>query len=281
MGWASLIGSIVGLLGRQNEAEQGQKMTAADLARMEALGIPPAVLMTPEQLGTPQAAVADPRLQQALFAALNKMQQWGTGALNTEDKMAMSLAMDEAARRGQIAQSGIEQQMQAKGQGGSGALLGMKASAAQNSEQNAYNAGIQRMLAAQERGFQANAQAGSLASNMSAQDMARKQALDRIAAANAGARQQAQQYNLGVPWRQYEAGMDKEAVLRGIGRYGQAQSQAASQQRNTTLANIGAGVGQMGEERGWWGGSEKPQQKPAEEEAPYGYDAYGQPLRSV
>lgn len=276
MNWASIVSSIASMLGQEQEKEQGQKLTAAELARLDALGIPPPTQLVPEQLGTPEAAVADPRLQQALFAALNKMQQWGTGALTTEDKMALSLAEDEAARRGQIAQSGIEQQMQARGQGGQGAELAMKQQAAQGGQQAAYQAGLQNMLNARNRAFQATSQGASLASNMSAQDMARKQALDRIAAANAGARQSAQQYNLNVPWQQYQAGLDKEAVARGIGRVGWAGEQAANQGMRTSGANIAAGVDAYGRDNGWWGGK-----KSEYETEPTGQDADGNPTWSI
>lgn len=277
MDWASLVGSIAGMFGQEQEKEQGKKLTAAELARLDALGIPPPTHLVPEQLGTPEAAVADPRLQQALFAALNKMQQWGTGTLTTEDKMALSLAEDEAARRGQIAQRGIEQQMQARGQGGQGAELAMKQQAAQSGQEAAYRAGLQNMLSARDRAFQATSQGASLASSMSQQDLARKQALDRIAAANAGARQHAQQYNLETPWRQYQAGLDKEGIARGIGRVGWTGEQGANQaQRNSGMA-IGAAVDAYGRNNGWWGGNKKSEY----ETEPTGTDAYGNPTWSV
>lgn len=247
MGWLQAALAAMGVLNDANQAGRAEDQLALDRLRLDEIGIPPEVLLDPQILGTPQASIADPRLQQALFTALNKLQQWGTGALTTEDKMALSLAEDEAARRGQIAQSGIEQQMQARGQGGQGAELAMKQQAAQSGQQAAYQAGLQNMLSARERAYNATNQAGSLASNMSQQDMARKAALDRIAEANARARTEADIYNRNLPWQTYNARIGKEATARGLTTQNIDLGRQNTDRQNTNLSNIGAIAGQIGQ----------------------------------
>jgi hypothetical protein len=247
MGWLQAALAAMGVLNDQNEAGRAEDQLALDRLRLDEIGIPPEVLLDPQILGTPQASIADPRLQQALFTALNKLQQWGTGALTTEDKMALSLAEDEAARRGQIAQSGIEQQMQARGQGGQGAELAMKQQAAQSGQQAAYQAGLQNMLSARDRAYQATGQAGNLATSMSAQDMARKAALDRIAEANAQARTEADLYNKRLPWQTYQARVNKEATARGLTTQNIDLGRQNTDRQNTNLSNMGAIAGQVGQ----------------------------------
>lgn len=255
------VGGIIGaVLEEQSrghaEKVQEQRYQEA-LERLKNIPIPVLQDMIAEQLGAPEAGEADPEMLAAQRAVLDRLQQWGTGALTPEDKIQQALMTDEAARRGQIEQNKIKQAMQqrtAGGGGGMGAELALQAQAAQGASQNAYQAALQNMLSARQRARESTTQAGQLAGQMSEQDYRRKRAKDAVAAANAAARQQAQQWNLNKPLTQHQLVMQKEAAMRGDIKGLGDLAQQKGERQGTGYANLGAAFGSLG---GGGGGEDK------------------------
>lgn len=129
-----------------------------------------------------------PEDRDAQMAALQQMQQWGSGGLTGTDRRMMETQRGRDQQASGAAQRGIMQQAQARGVGGSGLDYGTQLAASQQGQQRTSDAESQMMQSAQTRALAATQAAGNLAGNVREQDTgATQQAFQDAASRAAGA----------------------------------------------------------------------------------------------
>lgn len=187
-GVAGLIGGLFGggddheeeMLALQQEAMDAIKNV--DVPRLEQLKLAlqpykEAGVLTPEMEATifaPASEMAnvttDPRLRTAQMSALQKMTDQGTGGLNMKDMEAL----DQIKRNTAIQEHGNEEQiiqnMQQRGQAGSGAELAARLNSSQASANRASSEGLQVGATATQRALESIMNAGTLGGNIRGQD---------------------------------------------------------------------------------------------------------------
>jgi hypothetical protein len=274
-------------LARQGVDERGQLISNLSVPQLQQL-----VLENPQYLGdlTPQQQQAiglgptamqdistDPRLKAAQYAALQQMTGVSQTGLAPQDIAALEQIRRQTSAQDQAKQAQLMQEMQARGQGGSGAelaqrLLSSQSAADRASSQDldiARQAGAQRLAAigqeagmagnirGQEYGEQANlAQAKDIINKFNVQNQQQVQAANvatqnqaaarnvgerqRIGEAGTGVRNLATQYNTTqLPLAQYNANMQKLGLQLG-------QKDLESQMHGTEagrIAGMWAGIG--------------------------------------
>lgn len=243
--WTQAIAALKGYADKSNTQDMNNRTNALTSAELAKIPLPVLEKMVAEQLGRPEAATQDPAFAAAQRQALSQMQGYAKGEITDADRAQLSLAENEAAKRGQIQQNAITQQAQSQGQLGGGAQLAMQQMAAKGQSENAYNLGLQNMINQRSRQFGAIGQVGQMASAGSAQDFQRKSAADAVSAANARARAQAHGYNLGIPQRQYQNEMGKWAAQAGRSDQGAAQASANAHENAALIGTAGAGFGEL------------------------------------
>jgi hypothetical protein len=239
---AQIIAAAIAESRNQKSDKEQSDILRDTLERIRGISLPELQRLQAEEVGRPEAAEADPEALAAQRAALGRLGRWGEGGVTPEDRAQLALAQGETARQGQIQQNALKQSMQARGVGGSGVELALRQQAGQSANENAYKAAIQNMLANRQRAYQATAAQGQLGSGMQGEAFRRKQAADTAKQYNAGARQRANQYNVGLPQHQFENQLNREraAVAPGANLVGQLGS--AAQGEAAFMNNVGAGV---------------------------------------
>ena len=235
-----MIGALISESARQKMSQEQMNILRDALTRIRDIPLPVLEKAQAEELGRPEAAAADPAALAAQRAALERMSRWGEGEVTPEDRAQLALAQSESARRGAIQQNAIQQALQSRGLGGSGAEYAMRQQAAQGANEEAYKAAIQNMLANRQRAFQATGAQGQMSSQMQNEAFRRKAAADAAAQYNAGARQRVQGYNIGLPQQQFANQLRQAQAAAGqtsplVGQMGQ---EAAGQ--GAFWSNMGA-----------------------------------------
>jgi len=145
----------------------------------------------------------DPALrsqQMASLAALQNLAQ--SGGLNLQDKAALASVQDQAAQADRGRRQAIQQNMQARGMGGSGASLLAQLQSNQAATDQQSQQGMDIAGQAQQRALQAMMQGGQLAGQIQGQDFSQQaqqaQAQDAVNSFNARNQTASNQYNAGV-----------------------------------------------------------------------------------
>lgn len=153
----------------------------------------------------------DPQTRAMQMQALEQMSGLASGQIQPGDMAAFELARRDAAAYDQAKQGQILQEMQQRGQGGSGAELLARLKSAQSSADRLNEAGLEQAKAMQQARMQALQQQANMASGIRTQDYSQESDLARardaiaqfnaqnaqnVNARNTGARNQAQQLNL-------------------------------------------------------------------------------------
>lgn len=297
---ASLAGAVIGANQAGKDRDAANNARAAALAQYAGISIPEAedMMLNLQQYQSqgeldprleqimnlgPSAmeqVSTDPRLRQSQMSALEQYTQMAEGRMNPADQAAFELARQNAAGEQQARQNAILQEMQQRGQAGSGAELLAKLKSNQSGAQMLQQAQLEQAQAMQQARMQALAQQAQLGGQVRQQDFGEAsdvaQAKDLIARTNAanaqsvGARNVAAQNQAmaaNLQQRQNVANMNTELLnkqqiqnkqlpqqtfqnqmqLAGAkaGQYGQ-QAQAAQQQAGQTAgmwATIAQGAG--------------------------------------
>lgn len=222
----------------------------------------------------------DPRLRQNQLQALEQFAGLAKGELTQADLAGFELAKREAAAMDQAKQGQILQEMQARGQGGSGAELIARLKSSQSSADRLSNADLEQAKAIQNARLSALQQQANLSGSLRQQDygeasnlaqqqdrisqfntqskqqqnasnvgiqnqaqMANLQNRQNIANANVGLRNQQQQYNKELAQRDYNNRMQL-AQSRANARTGQASAlDRTAEQTSGAIASIGQGLG--------------------------------------
>ena len=224
---AALVGGGLSVVGGLVGADAaGKDRDAANQARRDAMaqfaGIkPPSIdemtlalenyqntgIMTPEleqaiALGNTdlENITSDPRLKSEQMAALSQISGIASGAPQAGDMAGFELARQNAAGEAQARQGQILQDMQQRGQGGSGAELLAKLKGNQSSAQMLANADLEQAKAMQQARLQALQSQSTMAGNMRNQDYSEQanlaNARDAIAKYNAQNSQGVQHSNV-------------------------------------------------------------------------------------
>lgn len=229
---APLIGGLIGqgqAAGAETAAENARKDALRQYAQINVpdiesqkvdLGLQSVVgEYTPEleaqiqqQQSEMQGLSTDPRLRTSQMAALQQLSGLASTGMTPADQAAFTMVARNAAQADQAKQGQILQEMQARGQGGSGAELIAKLKGAQAEADAIQQAQMQQAQIQQAARMQALAQQGQMGGNMRTQDFSegsqKAQAQDAINQFNAnmlanqqnrnvGAKNMAQQQNLG------------------------------------------------------------------------------------
>lgn len=173
----------------------GDKQKARDLMQQvvdeygpEALKVPELAALTPH-LGPSkmESVYADPRAVQAQVEALNEMQR-ASRADNLEFRAAANAAEDFANQQAGAQQGAIQQQLQARGMGGSGVDFALRQQAGQNAANRAAQQGFSAAMEGRRQALDSLQNYGSMAERMRGQSFgegaARANAADAVAKFN-------------------------------------------------------------------------------------------------
>ncbi len=215
----------------------------------------------------------DPRLRQNQMAALEQVGQIASTGLSDADRANLELIRRQAAGEAQAKQDQILQNMQARGQGGSGAELIAKLQAGQSAADRMNQQALEQAKIMQQARMQALSNQSSMAGNIRSQeygeqsDLARArdvinqfnvqnqqnvgsrnvasknreaEALRQLTMANIDTRNKQQVANKNLMQQQYQNQMDLAAARAGQ----QRQAAAGYQQDAASTAGMWAGIGQ-------------------------------------
>ncbi len=301
-GGLPILGGIIGNITSSGDRDAALKSYKEAVQKIQDLGIPPELAgpivlqqfksagqLTPEleqaiNLGPSQVAQIqeDPATRQASMQALQALQNSGRTGLTAEDRANYNQLQTQSNKNTQATLNSILQNMQARGQGGSGAELAMKLSAAQSGANTQAQAADQVAAQASQRALAAMSNAGNLGSNIRGQDFnvanTKASAADqfnRFNVQNQQAQQQrnvqaqngAQQYNLSnnqqisnqnTQQNNAEAQRQKQAQLQDyLNKVGYAGMQSnalnqlgnvysnQAQQNQQMWSSLGGGLGKM------------------------------------
>lgn len=190
VGAASLIGGALGSSASASAAKKARNAQEAALAQYNGIDVPDiddqkvfydqltsAGQMTPEleqalALGpsSMEGVSTDPRLKAAQMQALQSLSGISQTGMSPADSAAFELARRGSAQENQAMQGQILQNMQARGQGGSGAELIARLTGAQKSADSMQAAQLEQAKAQQAARMQALSQVGSLSGQMQDQE---------------------------------------------------------------------------------------------------------------
>jgi hypothetical protein len=218
-----------------------------DPEMLQAIGLGPSAM---EGIST------DPRLKTHQLSALEQLAGVAESGMTPADEAAFELARRNAAQENQAMQGQILQNMQARGQGGSGAELIAKLKTAQSSADAMQAAQLEQAKQQQAARMQALAQVGDLSSGIRSQDFNESaqvahakdlinqfnvQNQQSVANANANARNQAQVMNL----QNQQNIMNQNTALRN--QQQQYNKQLQQQHFNNELNRANARMGVAGQ----------------------------------
>lgn len=206
-----------------------------------------------------------------------------SGGLSTADKIGIeeaNAAADNADRR---RRQSILAELAGRGQLDSGAGLVASLSSAQDAANRGRASANDAARSAERRRLEALDAMAGMSGKMRDQDFGEKlrkaQAQDEFMKWNAGARQQANAYNLGLPQQQFENQLRKEGAKAGaVGGLSNFYTNQQQQIRSDAAAKSQA-IGAAGKAYGGgssWGGGPKSEAG----ESPKGYDSSGTPYYS-
>ena len=279
---APIVGGIIGNQAAKGDKESQKQAMKAALAELNKIGSPPDLsrrlileefqrqgIYTPEmeqEISVAESEMSqlkeDPSLREANMSALQRMLAQSKSGLTAEDRAALNQARSEVQKDTQSKLAQIQQQMQARGQAGSGAELAMQLQAAQAGSDQAAAGSDTLMAQAQQRALQALGKSSDMASQMRGQDFdvnsAKARAIDernRFLAENSVSRQsrnvgalnQAQQANLAEQQRINDANI----AMRNAET--QRQTQAERDLFNDKLNLAQAKSGQRTQQAGFYG----------------------------
>jgi hypothetical protein len=161
----------------------------------------------------------DPRLKEQQLAALASLTELGKDGMTAQDRANMAKMQAEVNQADRGRREAIQQNMAARGMGGSGMALLAQMQNAQSSTDRAAQQGMDIQGMAQARALQALQQSGSLAGNIRGQDFSEQarvaEAKDAVQRFNAQQQQQGSQYNTSAQnaAAQYNTGAKNEAGM--------------------------------------------------------------------
>lgn len=186
----ALIGGIGGLLSGNSQKKKAEALAAEIDAMISELGLPPETagplllekfkqegLYTPEieqAINLEASKVAqiqeDPALRDTQMKGLELISGRAEMGLSPEDRAELAAVMDQTAQQTRGQEEAIIQNMQQRGQGGSGAELAARLASGQSSANRATSSGNEIAAAASRNALQAASQMGQLGGQIRSQD---------------------------------------------------------------------------------------------------------------
>lgn len=296
-----IVGGIIGNMAASDDREAAMNAAKEAMAIIDQVGAPPDLskeiileklrqvgVLTPQlesQINLGMSKVAqiqeNPELKNAQMTALSSLKDIGHSGMRPEDRAALADIQDQTQGAVEAKRQQILQNLQARGQAGSGAEIAASLAGAQGGAQEAARASREVAGQASQRALQAIMQGGNLAGNIRGQDFDvnktkanAEDVVNQFNANNAVSRQSrnvnnqniASQYNLGTAqnisnantnnannekYRQAEAQrqywQDKLQLATAKSNARSGVQSAYNNQADRTSAmwqNIGNGVGQ-------------------------------------
>jgi hypothetical protein len=206
---------------------QGQQYTFNELGQLEQLG--------PSEM---QNVQTDPRLMQAQYDALRELETRGREGFTARDELDRLKTKQDVSKENAGRLGAIQQNMAARGMGGSGMDLVAQLQASQAATDREALAGLERNAAQEQNRANSSAQAGGLAGNIRGQafgeNSAKAQAQDAINRFNTANSVQRQQYN--------NQGMNRTNA-ENVGRYNQTADNNTQGQYGFRKDSLGVNQG--------------------------------------
>lgn len=191
-----VFGGILGNVFGAGDRDAAYKASMDAYNEIKNLGVPPdlaapiilkhmqsAGVLTPElekqiNIGVSQAAQVqeDPKLREAQMDALNQLSERSKTGLTATDRARLNDVLTQTNRTNEANQNSIIQNMQARGQGGAGAELAARLSAAQNAGNQANSNSLDVASQANQAALQALGQYGNLSGSIRSQDFSNNMA---------------------------------------------------------------------------------------------------------
>lgn len=270
---APIIGGLMGQDAARSQVKDAKNARAQALAQYAGIDLPSlaeqklnletlqsAGELTPEMeqalsLGSSamEQISADPRLKAMQMSALEQMAGVAEKGMSPADMAAFELARKKAASENQAMQAQILQNMQARGQGGSGAELIARLKGAQSAADSLQDAQLEQARQQQAARMQAMSQLGNMSTQVRQQDVGEQSDVARakdlvsrfnlenqqgVGQRNVGSRNQAQAANL----QNQQNILNQNVALRN--QQQQANKQLLQQQFNNQLALASGRAGQ-------------------------------------
>jgi hypothetical protein len=275
---------------REN-TQQVDQIKIPELERLYLEELQNAGQLTPEmeqaiiqQASAMEGISTDPRLKGQQMSALEQLAGIAETGMSPADQAAFELARRNAAQEEQARQGQILQEMQARGQGGSGMELISRLKSNQSAADRLQEAQLQQAQAQQQARMQALGQVGTLSSQVRDQDfgeqariaqatdminqfnaqnqqgvqsrnvgsknqaqMANLQNQQNILNQNVALRNQQQQFNKGLSQQQFQNEMAKQQARSGVAaQLSNSYAQSAAQGAALEGQLIGAGLAAAG-----------------------------------
>jgi len=254
------------------EAKKSRQVLRENIARTDAIKIPEleklfldqlssAGELTPEleqavlqQASAMEGVSTDPRLKTQQMSALEQLAGIAETGMSPADQAAFELARRNSAQEEQARQGQILQEMQARGQGGSGIELISRLKSNQSAADRLQEAQLQQAQAQQQARMQALGQVGNLSSQVREQDFGEQariaQATDMINQFNAQNQQGVQSRNVGSKNQAQMANLQNQQNIlnQNVGLRNQQQQfnkGLTQQQFNNEMAKQAARSGQV------------------------------------
>jgi hypothetical protein len=274
---APVIGGIIGNEQAKDSRNAAQKARDAALAQFSGIELPDVEkqkLLLEEYQSTGQLTPemqqlidlgpssyenvnVDPRLRSEQMKALESVAGFASGNLSPADMAGFELARRNVAGEAQAKQGQILQDMQARGQGGSGAELIAKLNSNQNSADRLAQQQMEEAKAIQNARMQALSQQSNMAGNLRTQDYSEQarlaEARDAISRFNAQNAQNIEGSNVGSRNQAQAANLQNAQAISKANIDVRNQQQThnknlAQQQYQNQLQMAGAKAGQYGQQ---------------------------------
>lgn len=312
---AGVVGGVLGQIASQGDQNQAAADIAAAQAAYGNVNVPTiqeqqwnlaneqnAGSLQPQAEGTytmGQNAMAgiqtNPQYAAAQQAALASLQQQGQGGLTAQERANLINSNQQIAGQTNAQNNAIQQQMAARGMGGSGTQLAAQLSNSQGSANQASNNANAINAQAQNAALQATAQGGNLASQLQGQQFGQQAAIaqaqnainqfntantqnvagyntqaanqaqaanlanaQNISNTNTGLSNQQQAHNTGLYQTQFGNQMQQAAGLAGTDQAAAGYMGNQAAQVAGAFSGAGAGLGTMGAALANYGGSSNP-----------------------
>jgi hypothetical protein len=211
--------SVIGEMANQGKQQEAQALLNSIRTKFEGIPLPDLKEIQAQQLGKSayEDIHTDPTLEQNQMDALGQLSDVSKTGLADIDVANMNRIANQVARRQKAGMAGIESDMAARGQAGSGMDYALRAGAASDANQRLSEEGQNAQASALDRRFKAMLGRGEMAGKIRGQSFdeqsKKAEAQDLIARLNAASRDKAQYYNAGLAQQNFNNQMQKTGAI--------------------------------------------------------------------
>ncbi len=252
MDYGALIQAVLGVVGEFANAGKQQEAEAllqSLRTRFEGIQLPNLKEIQAQQLGKSafDDIHTDPALEQAQNDALGQLGDVSKTGLADIDVANMNRIANQVNRRQKAGMAGIESDMAARGQQGTGLDYGLRAQAVSDANQRLSEEGQNAQATGLDRRFKAMLGRGEMAGKMRGQSFdeqsKKAEAADLIARLNAASRDKAQYYNAGLGQQNFNNQIQKTGAIANPTNALAGFKVAQGQDTRSGLSTYGAALG--------------------------------------